>query len=156
MAEITGKAGQKKTALFVRIPGPPVGKGRPRVTRAGRTYTPKLTREWEEKAVTIMRAHWRREPLEGLVWVLVEAVKARPQAMQGKRWPEGELWRDKKPDADNVLKACADAAEKAGICKNDSQIAQMTCRSLYAAKGQPPEVRVTFGQICGQIYTVED
>lgn len=154
MIEITEEKKGKKKPFFVEIPGPPVGKGRPRLTRHGRAYTPKLTKDWESKAVTILRAHWRRQPLEGPCRLVVEAVKARPKAMQSRRYPDAECWRTKKPDADNVGKAAADAIEKAGLILNDSQIVEMVCRSLYAAKNQPPCVRIYFAQSCEQIDPV--
>lgn len=56
--------------ITLHIPGKPVGKGRPRFTKTGRTYTPQTTRDaeaniaWHAKAVMN-----RRPPLDGPVEV---------------------------------------------------------------------------------------
>ena len=47
-----------------------------------------------------------------------------------------------KPDADNYLKAAADAMTEAGVFKDDGQVAQMSARKWYVGEGQEPRLEV--------------
>ena len=114
--------------LDLLIPGDPVGKARPRVTREGHAYTPKGTVEWERGAAMLLRHAYRGAPLDEPVELVVEAVNARPASLiPGPRklaaHPElaGRLWRTTKPDGDNVLKIVADALVAAGVLRDDTR-----------------------------------
>jgi Holliday junction resolvase RusA-like endonuclease len=132
--------------LFVSVPGPPVGKGRPRVVRHGKkthAYTPEATARWERKAQALMREAWcGREPLDEPVVLMVHAVAARPQRLLRKRDPDGRMVRIAKPDGDNVLKAVADALVGARVLKDDVLVVDWRCVCQYAAKGEEPRVEV--------------
>ena len=99
------------------VPGAPVGKGRPRVTRGG-AYTPERTRQYERRVALVATTHllkrldWRMDARYALV---VEARHARTR--------KGEPSK-KAPDIDNVIKAVADALE--GIAyENDRQVVEV-------------------------------
>lgn len=127
------------------IPGEPIGKGRPRfAARLGRAraFTPPKTRGWEAMAAMLMRAQWRRAPLEGPVTLDVTAVFPRPQRLLRASSPGGRVPHTAKPDRDNIEKLIADSLEKAGVLKNDSQVWSGETRKLYAAKGEEPHVLV--------------
>ena len=131
--------------FFVDLPLEPRGKGRPRLARRGRhsvAYTPQSTLQWERAAAQLMRAAWRQPPIDYPVRLVVDAVKARPQRLQAKRHPDGEMWRPHKPDADNCAKITMDSLEKAGVLQNDIVVVELICRSLYAARDAGPSVRV--------------
>lgn len=137
------------TLLAVIIPGDPVAKGRPRAfTAVGghtRMYTPKPTVRWESHAAFMMANAAQHRGYEGPVRVVVDACKSRPKSggyPARKMDPDGECWRTKKPDADNVFKAVADALEKSGVIVNDKQIAEIRVRSLWASRGKPGSVSV--------------
>lgn len=134
--------------LTVTIPGPPVGKGRPRFDpRTRRTYTPPATRKWEASAAAWFRhAAWDQGWQVGrdvAVRVEIDAVKARPQRLEAKRHFDGRILRTTKPDGDNVAKAVLDAAQQAGVLHDDAQVAHIVVRSSYAARGEGPGVHVT-------------
>ncbi len=128
--------------IQVTIPGEPVGKGRPRVTRTGHAFTPPKTRAWTTKAAKIFRAARVGEPITDAVRVIVVAVKARPQRLLRKKDPAERIWRTTKPDGDNVAKAVLDAATKADVWGDDAQVARLEVRSVYAAKGEGACVEV--------------
>lgn len=131
--------------LRVKIPGQPVGKGRPRaavVAGHARMFTPKQTREWEATAAMLMRERWVHEPAEAPCAVTVTAVARRPQRMQAKRHPDGRTLRTSKPDGDNVLKAVLDALTAAGVVADDRYISMAQVASVYAARGEEPHVEV--------------
>lgn len=126
------------------VPGPPVGKGRPRFTRIGqhvRTYTPTATTEYERTVAQYARlamgdpADFPAGPVSVAIW----AIAARPQRLCRKADPDGLLWRQAKPDADNVAKAVLDALSPWFA---DERVGMLTVRSLYAERGAGARVRV--------------
>lgn len=134
--------------LRLSIPGDPVGKGRPRVVRAGafvRTFTPHKTAEWEAGAVWCLRQDWKQPPLDEPVALHVRAVASRPQRLRKKNSPPGRIWRTTKPDGDNVLKCVGDALVKAGVVVDDTRIVVQTVESLFAALDEGPCVEVILG-----------
>jgi Holliday junction resolvase RusA-like endonuclease len=89
------------------IPGDPVAKGRPRMSRTGRAYTPARTRQAESDLAVMLRVERGRESaLDGPV-VLV-----------------ARFWRGsrRRLDIDNLSKLLLDSGTKAGLWLDDSQI----------------------------------
>ncbi len=129
------------TLVECTLPGDPHPKGRPRASlRGGNVHmrTPAATKAWEAKAAWLLRSASVGVALSGPVRLYVDAIKSRPSGggyPSRQMDPEGLCWRARKPDLDNVVKAVADALEKAGIIRNDSQIADVQCRSLWAPRG---------------------
>lgn len=134
--------------LCVTIPGEPVGKGRPRVTRSGHAYTPQKTRTWEGDAAATLALIWQgRAPLERPVQVIVHAVASRPQRLLRKKDPAHRLWRCTKPDGDNVLKAALDALVRAGVIRDDVLAVHAEVRSLYASRFEGPSVEIEVREV---------
>lgn len=135
---------------IAEVPGPPIGKGRPRAsTRGGhvRLYTPSRTAAWEGRASVVLRDDWearaaKQGPLEGDVEIHVLALFPRPKRMIWKRKPMPRERYLGKPDASNVLKAVEDALEKAGVYRDDKQIWKATIVCLYCAGDESPLVRL--------------
>tara|TARA_S200002703_G_scaffold41633_1_gene36141 strand:+ start:1278 stop:1796 length:519 start_codon:yes stop_codon:yes gene_type:complete len=122
------------------VPGEPVPKGRPRFyARGGRVHvmTPEATVAYEKRVAAAARqaandiGGWRvgqRVPLS----LDVISVHKRPGRLfriadEGFRAP-----KTTKPDADNVLKAVMDGLQRAQLFNDDSQIASVACRKVYA------------------------
>jgi len=131
--------------LRVTIPGPPVGKGRPRLSTAGgfaRAYTPAKTASWERAAAVLARDAYRGAPLDVPLVLVVRAVAARPKRLLRKCDPDGRIWRTTKPDADNVAKAAGDALTMAGVLRDDAFVVRFEAESLYAARTEGPCVEL--------------
>lgn len=117
----------------------PRGKGRPRFTRSGKTYTPAETTAAEKKIAAAYWALQERSYYERNVPIAlhVEAYFKVPLSYD-KRKTEAALAGDrfptKKPDGDNILKLVADALNKAAYY-DDSQIVYMTIKKKYANHG---------------------
>lgn len=127
------------------IPGQPVGKGRPRFSRAGnhvRTFTPAKTRTWEGTAAEIMMSKWPNPPLDCPLRLDVIAVFARPKRLMRKKDPDGRVPHVSKPDVDNILKAVGDSGQMAGVYRDDSTIWWANIRKYYAAKDEGPRVEI--------------
>ena len=94
------------------VPGPPVGKARPRVTKSGHAYTPQKTKDYERlvQACYLSQVgsfcYPGKKPLE----VVIEAEFPIPKSASKKRTAEmEETYHTNKPDGDNVAKAILDA-----------------------------------------------
>lgn len=132
------------------VPGPPIGKGRPRATTMGghvRLYTPKKTADWERSAALLARNAWMRAPSEDLCKLEVVAVFSRPKRLLRKKDPEERLWHGSKPDIDNVVKSVADSLVMAGVIRDDTQVVEIHARKVYASKSEGPGVEVRLSSI---------
>jgi len=121
--------------IEIVIEGQACAKERPRLGRRGRVYTPPRTRAYAARiAAAGRRAMIGRAPLTGPVRIEVVWRRAAPTswskarrlaALQGLERPT------KRPDADNIIKAVADALN--GIAWiDDAQIVEIDFRSIYA------------------------
>ena len=105
-------------SLVITVPGEPQSQDRrTRQLRArdGRTFTGTYllpeTRKWREAILAAARRHpdFPREPWHGPVRVSIEAFFERPKYMMAKKFGDGPIRKNSKPDADNLVKAVLDA-----------------------------------------------
>lgn len=96
---------------ILKIPGAPVGKGRPRFTRTGHPYTDSKTRDYEELA----RKLWKIRGLPKTSGAVAVEITARFPVQKSCTKTEraaklsGKLRPQIKPDADNIAKIILDA-----------------------------------------------
>ncbi len=114
------------------VPGEPVGKGRPKFTRAGHAYTPEKTRYYEQ--VVQMAARLKiQHPFDGAVRIEICANYEIPKSASRKMRQSmlDKLARPlKKPDADNVAKIILDALN--GIAyHDDKQVVELHVTKFY-------------------------
>ena len=144
----------RKIEFFV--PGPPVGKGRPRAARRGAgvvMFTPEKTVGYETLAATTagnaMRAHQLLDgPLEAMLEMRFQVPASWSKARRA-RALAGVEWHISKPDADNVAKAILDACNGV-VFRDDSQIVMLTATKEFS---ETPGVRVVIRE-CGWIAGV--
>ena len=129
---------QSRSALLV-IPGPPVGKARPRFTRNGKPYTPAATAA-QEQAI----AWAAKDAATGLAaqgWTLTSKAVSltvrlylRIPRSYPKKWREraaaGLIWPTGKPDADNGLKLAQDSLNRIAW-EDDGQVVRATVEKRY-------------------------
>ena len=122
--------------LTIAIPFAPVAKGRPRMTRQGRAYTPAKTRLAENAIKAYLMGLDITEPLNGPLDVSVFAIlpitqswpqKKKADALAGLISPTG------KPDLDNICKLVLDAANEI-LWRDDSQIVKLDLCKAYGGK----------------------
>lgn len=116
------------------IPGEPVAKARPRMTRGGHVYTPQRTRDYEDFVRQCFQIEHGSPMLEGALALELDLYfgipKSRSKATR-ERMQKGLVLHTKKPDADNVYKSITDSL--CGIAyKDDSQIAVVHIRKAYS------------------------
>lgn len=113
------------------VKGKPVGKGRPRFTRTGHTYTPEKTRSYEQAVAWECRKAMKGKPPSDLpqhvsVGVSILPPKSWSKAKRAKAL-HGEI-KPGKPDIDNFLKSILDGCNGIAFV-DDSQVV-----SVYAVK----------------------
>ena len=125
------------------VPGVPVGKGRPRFTRTGHTYTPEKTAAYEEK----VRLCWKTQtgsgfaggtPLKASIIAYFPIPKSdsrkKAAAMEG-------TFHTKIPDSHNVVKAILDALN-AHAYPDDSAVQIDRCWKVYTNGAPRVEVEI--------------
>ena len=126
--------------LQFTIPGPPVGKGRPRFSRKGgkpRSYTPAVTREYEALiAARAAEAMAGREPLKTPLRVMIEATMSVPLSWSKTRRQaalDGDVYPSR-PDVDNIAKTVLDGMNKV-VYEDDAQVTHLKVNKKYAQEG---------------------
>jgi len=130
----------KPISFFVL--GDPKGQPRPKAfVRGGRAavYDPGTAEGWKNAiAVGVKEAGAVGIMLNGPIRMSLCCWFKRPQShyRTGKRSAELRdglsKWHTKKPDADNVFKAAADALTHLGVWRDDSQIAEVKIQKYYS------------------------
>lgn len=118
-----------------KIQGEPMGKGRPRFTKVGRTYTPKETSNYENWVKLCFKETYPyATPTEERLRVYIDAFFTIPKSFSKKK---KELAYDalisptKKPDCDNIAKIILDALN--GIAyKDDKQVVKLQVNKYYS------------------------
>lgn len=135
--------------IILDIPGIPVAKGRPRLGRFG-TYTPKKTKDYEDKIRLIARGEMVRRGLSPSTSPLVVEVTVSvpiPQSATKKfreQAKRGDVLPVTRPDLDNYLK-CLDALNEI-VWKDDSQICTLAARKVY---GENPGLHIIIEEVVG-------
>ena len=105
----------------------PAGKGRPRFSRGGRTFTPEKTRLKEEEIrYWLIRENAPR--FEGALKVAMGFGFERPKSVSEKKRP----YHTVKPDLDNLVKLVKDSGNKI-LWNDDSQIVDLRAYKFYTA-----------------------
>ena len=129
--------------IQLTVPGEPVGKARPRVTKGGFVYTPKKTVNYETLIKEIFAISYPDFcPIEGPVSLNVQAYLKIPKvsAKKTEAMSNGDILPTKKPDMSNILKSVEDALNTLAY-RDDKQIVNAIIIKRYSARPRI-EVRV--------------
>ena len=129
------------------VPGAPQGKGRPRFTKIGRTYTPSKTAAYESIIRACYLAKYKGEPFpkDTALCITIMAVFQPPKSTPKKwlaRMLEHVIRPIKKPDWDNIGKVVCDSLN--GHAWHDD--AQITTAHVYKRYGPEPYVEVAISE----------
>jgi len=120
--------------LTFTIDGAPTGKARPRVTRT-HTYTPQKTVDYEN-LVKWSYAKAKGKEHIGALRVTIKAYFKPPKSASKatvNSMLTDKIFPTKKPDGDNIAKACIDALNGVAY-KDDSQIIDLIVYKRYEAR----------------------
>ncbi len=145
-----------KKILDRDIEGIPVAQPRPKASRRGgfiRMYTPDTADLWKSQVAHAFESYvaqggenWN-VPLTGPLRVDIDFYLPRPGNLNRKKDPDGPIWRDAKPDVDNLVKACLDAISDVGLWGDDAQVCSGLSQKFYCARGQTPGAIITIYQL---------
>jgi len=132
--------------LDFTVSGQPVGKGRPRFTGHGHSYTPLKTRQYENRVGAAAWAAMKQaglQPSPRRMSVIITAYFEVPKSYSKKKRAECEagIHIPKRPDLDNVAKIICDGANEIAWI-DDAQIWHLTAFKRYCDDGQEPHVAV--------------
>lgn len=118
------------------VPGEPKGKGRPRFTKSGHTYTPKGTVDYEKLVKLSYRQQVGNTVFEKGVPLRIEVdvYFSTPKSVSKKTYEKmiaGAVKPAKKPDVDNILKIIADALNGLAY-HDDAQIVEAAINKKYS------------------------
>ena len=117
------------------VEGEVIPKGRPRMTRSGRVYTPKRTKDYEMKVkLAAKRAFVGKSVIEGPVFVELIIFRKIPEAKVGKGL-EGKFC-DVGADIDNCQKSIFDGVNGSGIWVDDRQVAMVTAEKRWGVESK--------------------
>lgn len=132
--------------LSITIPGPPVAKGRPKLSARGgfaRAYTPAKTRHYEDRIrCEASDAMGDRAPLDEAVSVVVTAYVAPPKSLSKANRAsalDGSLKPVTRPDLDNYAKAALDGLN-AIVFRDDSLVTDLIVRKRFSER---PRLTIT-------------
>lgn len=130
------------------VPGKPQGKGRPRFTKNGRTYTPEKTAEYEAliKRMYLLQGGKLFEGAVKLSILILYPIPKSTTKKDRELMVSGSILPTKKPDGDNVEKAVADALNKVAYL-DDSQIIEAKWQKIYAADDEHIGLVVTVSDV---------
>lgn len=129
--------------IVFTVPGEPRGKGRPRFSRTGHTYTDSETVAYERTiAAWYRRAHGAfRWPVEAFLEVEVVAYLPIPKSAtkaQRAGMEAGTILPSRKPDVDNVVKVVLDALNGVAY-KDDARVYRALVTKYY---GTDPRLEI--------------
>jgi len=129
-----------------RVYGQPIGKGRPRFTRTGHTYTPQKTRDYEDMIARVAWSTMKKDRLEVTdrrISLIYTAFFDVPKSYTKQKTSECQagIIIPNKPDIDNIGKAICDACNKI-VYQDDCQIWHLTGFKRYCDEGQRAHIHV--------------
>ncbi len=135
------------------VPGDPVPKGRPKFTSVNgrvKAYTPAKTKHYENVIAAFAKMAMRgADPLSCPVSVKIGIFLAIPASWSKKKKEMalvGEVMPTKKPDADNVTKACFDGMNGI-VYADDAQIVESFQKKEYSLE---PRVEIQVLMLAGK------
>lgn len=116
------------------IPGKPVAKARPRMTRNGHVYTPAKTTAHERAIAQIASGRFSKTiegPVKVTIWVTFKTPKSWSKAKTAAHVHRPHTQR---PDIDNLAKCVLDG--HAPIWGDDAQVYEMEVRKIWGVVDQ--------------------
>ena len=117
------------------VEGEVIPKGRPRMTRSGRIYTPKRTKDYELKVrLAAKRAFGDNSVIKGPVFVELIIFRKIPEAKIGKGLVGN--FCDVGSDIDNQIKGVLDGINGSGVWGDDRQVTMITAEKRWGAESR--------------------
>jgi Holliday junction resolvase RusA-like endonuclease len=102
---------------------------------------------WREAIARAVRPFVPPEPWAGPVRLDTEFYFERPEYMLARKYSEGPIWHDHKPDTDNLEKAVMDTLTDMKVWHDDGQRCCGEPKKWFAARGCGPGALVVLTQL---------
>lgn len=112
-------------------------------------YTPKNdpVQDWKYNVAMMAKQETDRLGLiEGPIQLRVTCFLPRPQKLNTKKYPPGQIPHTSRPDCDNLIKSIKDALKHI-VYKDDSQIFYETIQKFYHELGGKPRAVISIEEI---------
>jgi len=121
--------------------------GRKVMCKGGRAifYKAPEAKAWIKVVGFYANPHIPAQFIDGPISLTLCFVMKRPMALNGKKFNQGRIPCDKRPDCDNMAKCTTDALQ--GFWLDDASITELNVSKWYAAKGEMPKIEVTIKKI---------
>jgi len=126
-----------------------VAKGRPRVALRGKyptIYTPKETKEAEERIILQTRRQKPKELMTGPIVMDIVFFKVKP-----KSYSKSTIYWTKKPDIDNMIKLVLDALNGV-FYVDDAQVMRITATKQYSDSARTEITIEQYGELNDDSY----
>jgi len=126
--------------------------GRKAMCMRGRVifYKAPEAKDWIKVVGYYAKNYTPAKPYEGPIKLTLTFVMKRPVAMNAKKFPQGRIPADKRPDTDNLCKCLTDAL--IGFWVDDAQITTLQASKWFAAKTEMPRIEVHIKPINTDTY----
>jgi Holliday junction resolvase RusA-like endonuclease len=134
--------------IELEITGQPIGKGRPRFTKAGHSYTPQKTKEYERRIHAAAWAAMAKHDIEQTdrpVSVEIIAFMDIPKSWSKVKKLEAEygaISPMSKPDIDNIAKIVGDGLNNT-IYADDRQITSLRVKKTFCHPDRGPVLYIS-------------
>ena len=134
-----------RTCEFI-VSGKPIGKGRPRFTKSGHTYTPKETKQYEQRIKQSAWAAMKKanlQPTAKRISVICSAHFDIPKSYSKLKTLECEagIHIPKRPDIDNIAKAVLDGCNEI-VYNDDCMVWHLSAFKRYCDHEQEAHLHV--------------
>jgi Holliday junction resolvase RusA-like endonuclease len=124
------------------VDGDPGTKGRPRLAKSGRVYTPQGTKLYQGRVLRAFKGQYAGEPWGCPVGLSLVMVCKRPSVLRKRDVERGWCpYSRNRPDIDNCLKAVMDALN-GHLYVDDRQVCEVHASKVYAAIDESPHIFV--------------
>lgn len=136
------------TEIKIILPIEPVPTPRPRVTRhhgKSLVFYSKKYRDFKSTARTYLKHNYKNIRVDGdkLIHTDYLCVFTRPKYMYAKKYPDGLIPHQKRPDRDNITKSIDDALQDGEIISDDSLIWSNTTKKMYSERDKLGRIEIT-------------
>ena len=121
--------------------------GRKAMCMGGRVifYKAPEAKDWIKVVGFYANPHVPAKPIDGAIRLTLTFVMKRPVALNAKKFNQGRIPADKRPDTDNLCKCTIDAM--LGFWIDDAQITELDASKWYASRTETPRIEVTIQSI---------
>ncbi len=121
--------------------------GRKVMCKGGRAifYKAPEAKDWIKVVGFYANPHVPATYIDGPIRLTLTFVMKRPVAFNAKKYNQGRIPADKRPDCDNMAKCTTDALQ--GFWMDDASITELNVSKWYAANGEQPKIEVSIQSI---------